>query len=55
MYTSKNGIVERQFATDLRRAQSMMEVANLTKGLRKLLRNEAIMTTTTMLVSVVMI
>jgi hypothetical protein len=44
----QNGVVERQFATDLRRSQSMMEAADLTEGLRKLLRNEAIMTATTM-------
>jgi hypothetical protein len=43
----KNGVVERQFATDLRRSQSMMETADLTEGLRKLLRNKAIMTATT--------
>jgi hypothetical protein len=50
-YTSQqNGVVERQFAPDLRRAQSMMEVADLTEGLRNLLRNEAtsIMTATTL-------
>jgi hypothetical protein len=44
----QNDVVERQFATDLRRSQSMMEAADLTKGLRNLLRNEAIMTATTM-------
>jgi hypothetical protein len=44
----QNGVVERQFATDLRRSQSMMEAADLTEGLRNLLRNEAIMTATTM-------
>ena len=44
----RNGIVERQFATDLRRAQSMMEPADLTEHLRDLLRNEAIMSATTM-------
>ena len=43
----QNGIVERQFATDLRRAQSMMEAADLTEHLRDLLINEAIMTATT--------
>jgi hypothetical protein len=32
----------------LRRAQSMMEAADLTEGLRNLLRNEAIMTATTL-------
>jgi hypothetical protein len=51
-YTSRytpqrNRVVERQFATDLRRSQSMMEAADLTEGLRKLLR-KAIMTATTM-------
>jgi transposase InsO family protein len=44
----QNGVVERQFATDLRRSQSMMEAADLTEGLRNLLGNEAIMTATTM-------
>ena len=44
----QNGIVERQFATDLRRAQSMMEAADLTESMRNMLRNEAIMTATTM-------
>ena len=44
----QNGIVERQFATDLRSAQSMMEAADLTEHLRDFLRNEAIMTATTM-------
>jgi hypothetical protein len=37
----QNGAVERQFAKDLRRHQSMMD---LTEGLRNLLRNKAIMT-----------
>jgi transposase InsO family protein len=41
-----NGIVERRFATDLRRAQAMMEAADLTVGLRNLLRGEAIHTAT---------
>jgi hypothetical protein len=41
-------VVERQFATDLRGAQSMMEASELTDGLRTLLRNEAIMTVTTL-------
>jgi hypothetical protein len=44
----QNGVVEQQFATDLRRAQSMMKAADLTEGLRNLLRNEAIMTATTL-------
>jgi ABC-type enterochelin transport system ATPase subunit len=44
----QKGVVERQFATDLRRSQSMMETADLTEGIRNLLRNEAIMTATTM-------
>jgi hypothetical protein len=29
----QNGVVDQQFATDLRRAQSMMEAADLTEGL----------------------
>jgi hypothetical protein len=33
-----NGQVERRFATDARRAQAMMEAADLTIGLRNLLR-----------------
>jgi hypothetical protein len=41
-----NGIVERRFATDLRRAQAMMEAADLTVGLRNLLRGEALQTAT---------
>ena len=41
-----NGIVERRFATDLRRAQAMMEAADLTIGLRNLLRGEALQTAT---------
>jgi hypothetical protein len=41
-------VVAQQYATDLRRAQSMMEAADLTEGLRNLLRNEAIMTATTL-------
>jgi transposase InsO family protein len=44
----QNAVVERQFATDLSRSQSMMEAADLTEGLRNLLRKEAIMTATTM-------
>jgi transposase InsO family protein len=42
----QNGVVEQQFATDLRRTQSMIEAADLTEGLRSLLRNEAVMTAT---------
>jgi hypothetical protein len=42
----QNGVVEQQFDTDLRGAQSMMEAADLTEGLRNLLRNEAMMTAT---------
>jgi hypothetical protein len=30
----QNGVVERQFATDLRRSKSMMEAADLTEGIR---------------------
>ena len=41
-----NGIVERRFYTDLRRAQAMMEAADFTEGLRNLLRGEAINTAT---------
>jgi hypothetical protein len=44
----QNGVVKQKFATDLRRAQSMMEAADLKEGLRNLLRNEAIMTATTL-------
>jgi hypothetical protein len=44
----QNGVAEQQFATDLRRSQSMMEATDLTEGLRNLLRNEAIMTATAM-------
>jgi hypothetical protein len=44
----KNGVVEQQFATDMRRAQSIMEEGDLTEGLSSLLRNEAIMTATTL-------
>ena len=40
----QNGLVERQFPTDLRRAQAMMESADLTEGLKNILRAEAIHT-----------
>ena len=40
----QNGLVERQFVTDLSRANSMMEAADFTQSLRNLLRGEAIMT-----------
>jgi hypothetical protein len=41
-----NGHVERRFATDARRAQAMMEAADLTIGLRNLLKGKAINTYT---------
>ena len=39
-----NGLVERQFVTDLSRANAMMEAADFTQSIRNLLRGEAIMT-----------
>ena len=39
-----NGLVERQFPTDLKRAQAMMESADLTNGLKNILRAEAVHT-----------
>jgi hypothetical protein len=50
----QNGVFERQFATDLRRSQSMMEGADLTEGLTNLLKNESIMTPSPWLVLVVL-
>jgi hypothetical protein len=40
----QNGLVERQFVTDLSRANAMMESADLTVSMRNLIRGEAIMT-----------
>jgi hypothetical protein len=44
----QNCLVERQFATDLSRANFMMESLDLTISMRNMLRGEAIMTASTM-------
>jgi hypothetical protein len=44
----QNVVVKQQFSTDLRSAQSMMEAADFSEGLRNLLRNKANMTATTL-------
>jgi transposase InsO family protein len=44
----QNGLAERQFATDLSRANAMMEAADLTISMRNMLRGEAIMTASLM-------